>query len=302
MTAIRKLATVLLPLVLAACTSGGASERASAPASAVAGGTFATLPSWAQEFDKPLDAKDFTLQTGGGGWGENQAQYYTNDADNAYTKDGKLIITAIKVAEDQRVNFGGHAYTSARVVTTLKPMYGRIVWENVTLPQGAGTWPSLWLWPANNKFKPSDMATNPKGDPKLLNGEVNVMEWVGVVPADLNCSAHSYLHHPLLDERQGKVAADAQQPHSYWLEWTPNSLKSGVDSLTCMSYTRQARDSVSDWPYDQPYNLIMSLAMGGNWGGMLANKHGLGPDGVDPKFVSAQLTIGAIRYYPYKNP
>jgi len=39
--------------------------------------------------------------------------------------------------------------------------------------------------------------------------------------------------------------------------------------------------------------------MGGDWGGMYAGQPGYGDDGVDPSFNSAQMSVGAIKYYPY---
>ena len=50
----------------------------------------------------------------GGGWGNNEAQYYTNDKKNVRVQNGKLIIEALK--ED----FYGSKYTSSRIKTKKK--------------------------------------------------------------------------------------------------------------------------------------------------------------------------------------
>jgi hypothetical protein len=54
---------------------------------------------WSDEFDYtglPAATK-WTCEVGGGGWGNNELQYYTlNDSHNARVEDGILIIEALK--------------------------------------------------------------------------------------------------------------------------------------------------------------------------------------------------------------
>ena len=54
------------------------------------------------EFNKaaaaPIDSSKWTAETGGGGWGNQELQYYTNSIDNAYHDgQGSLVIKAIKL-------------------------------------------------------------------------------------------------------------------------------------------------------------------------------------------------------------
>ena len=77
---------------------------------------FETTPVWSDEFDytgKPNTSK-WGYDIGGSGWGNNEAQYYTDSENNAKVDNGKLVITAIKEP------FGGKNYTSARLVTKQK--------------------------------------------------------------------------------------------------------------------------------------------------------------------------------------
>ncbi len=265
-------------------------------------GHFAASPSWVQEFNGSGGTPSiFKPETGNDdGWGDDQIQYYTASG-NAFERAGYLNITARKVPSAERSQFGGFTYTSARLTTkgTFTPTYGRIVFENVSLPQGKvdGTWPALWLWPAGQKY--SETAMPKQGFDGPVNGEIDVMEWVGIEPEEHNCSFHAYAHYHKVDERSGQVAVNPATNHTYWLEWTPTSLKSGMDDKVCRELHKQSSDTIADWPYDQPYFLILNLAMGGSWGGLYANQYGIGPDGVDPEFTTAELRIGAIKYYPY---
>ena len=84
---------------------------------------FETRPVWSDEFDytgKPAPNK-WGYDTGGGGWGNNELQYYTDALSNARVAEGKLMITARKEKKDNR------DYTSARLVTKNKGdwTYGR---------------------------------------------------------------------------------------------------------------------------------------------------------------------------------
>ena len=54
---------------------------------------------WSDEFDgKQIDRGkwDFDIGNGDGGWGNDELQYYTNEPNNAFVKDGMLHIRAIK--------------------------------------------------------------------------------------------------------------------------------------------------------------------------------------------------------------
>src|ERR1051326_6903885 len=54
------------------------------------------------EFNGPagtaIDASKWTSEIGGGGWGNQELEYYTNSTDNAYQDgNGTLVIKAVKL-------------------------------------------------------------------------------------------------------------------------------------------------------------------------------------------------------------
>jgi len=98
---------------------------------------------WSDEFNYTglPDSSKWSYDVGGTGWGNNEAEYYTNARlENAEVKDGYLHINAIK--ED----YQGKQYTSARLVTRTKGdwLYGRIE-VSAKLPSGTGMWPAIWM-------------------------------------------------------------------------------------------------------------------------------------------------------------
>ncbi|WP_341839969.1 glycoside hydrolase family 16 protein [Chitinophaga caseinilytica] len=107
---------------------------------------FEATPVWADEFDYnglPDPAK-WTYDLGGGGWGNNELQYYTDKAANAQVANGMLSVIARKEKMDNR------DYTSARLVSKGRGdfLYGRFEIK-AKLPAGKGTWPAIWMLPTD---------------------------------------------------------------------------------------------------------------------------------------------------------
>lgn len=117
---------------------------------------------WQDEFSgNALNSSDWTFETGGNGWGNNERQFYRQE--NVSFQDGHLIITAKKEA------FSGSEYTSSRIITKDKRefKYGRVD-IRALLPEGQGIWPALWMLGAD---------ISEVGWPKC--GEIDIMELVG---------------------------------------------------------------------------------------------------------------------------
>src|SRR5687767_13165255 len=67
--------------------------------------------------DSPIDTNKWTAEIGGGGWGNQELQYYTNSIENAYHDgEGSLVIKAIKLTPPLKLEcwYGACQYTSAR--------------------------------------------------------------------------------------------------------------------------------------------------------------------------------------------
>src|SRR5712664_551768 len=67
---------------------------------------------WHDEFDgATLDVTKWARETGGGGWGNDELEFYTARPENARVADGQLVIEA------RQEPFGDRQYTSARLKT-----------------------------------------------------------------------------------------------------------------------------------------------------------------------------------------
>ena len=223
---------------------------------------------WSEEFDTggAPDPAKWGYDTGGGGWGNNEQEYYTNRLDNAIVSGGTLKIIAKKEA------YSGSAYTSARILSKDKfsVKYGKIE-ARIKLPAGAGTWPAFWM-----------LGNNIATAPWPACGEMDIMEHVG---NQLN-KIFGTLHHPGHSGANGDggtiIIPDATTAfHNYAVEWTATSIKFSVDGVVYYSFV-----NTPALPFNQNFFIIVNMAMGGNFGGT-----------IDPAFTSATMEVDYIRVY-----
>ena len=206
---------------------------------------------WADEFNyKGLpDSSKWNYDIGGNGWGNNELQYYTaNDTLNAIVVEGVLKITARRQVKENR------QYTSARLQTKNKASfkYGKIE-VRAKLPAGRGTWPAIWMLGEN---------IGKEGWPRC--GEIDIMEHVGYDPNKIHSSVHTYS-----------------------IEWTPDKIDFMVDGVIYNHFINEHL-TTKEWPFDQPFYLILNLAVGGNWGGK---------KGVDESVFPATLEVDYVRVF-----
>jgi beta-glucanase (GH16 family) len=217
---------------------------------------------WSDEFDyegEP-DSKKWNYDIGNHQWANRELQAYTNRPSNVYVKNGKLKITALKEKDGER------EYTSTRLVTHGKKsfLYGLFEFR-VKLPKGKGSWPAVWML--------SDAIKNGTSWPKC--GEIDIVEHTGSHENRLLFSLHSERHnHTRKDTKQYTEVYNADGVcddfHDYHMEWTPDYIEYYVDGFSVCRFNKSddSEDQTeSSWPFDQPFYLILNIAVGGSLGG-----------------------------------
>lgn len=234
---------------------------------------------WADEFNKPglPDSTKWGYDVGGNGWGNNELQFYTNRrAENVRVEDGKLIIEARKESYQNR------GYTSARLLTQNKATwtYGRME-AYAKLPKGRGTWPAVWMLGKN---------ISTAGWPRC--GELDIMEHVGYDEGVVHGTAHTEAYnHTKGTQREGKISVNdvTNAFHLYAIEWTADQIDFFVDGTNYYTVQRSALgNSEAQWPFSQPFFLILNVAVGGNWGGQ---------QGVDESIWPQRMEVDYVRVY-----
>ena len=232
---------------------------------------------WADEFNTAgfPDTARWGYDKGGGGWGNNELQFYTAERkENAWVENGHLVISA------RKENFGKREYTSARMITKNKGdwKYGRIE-VKAKLPKGKGIWPAIWMLPTKSAYG---------GWPK--SGEIDIMEFVGYMPDSIFGSVHTGLYnHTIGTQRtKGIVLKDlANAFHVYAIEWTEEKISFLIDDKKYYEFKNE-RSGAGAWPFDQEFHLILNIAVGGNWGGKF---------GVDDSIFPQRMEIDYVRVY-----
>lgn len=230
---------------------------------------------WHDEFDgREIDKTNWTYDLGGGGWGNGEMQIYTDSTDNARVEDGMLVITAQKEA----LEGGGFNFTSARLKTQgLQTFqYGRIE-ARIKVPEGGGLWPAFWMLGENFPEV---------GWPDC--GEIDIMEYVGREPDLIIGTLHGpgYSGAVGLSQWNRQDYAIADDFHTYAVEWDEQQISWFYDGEMYSTYTREDVGN-RPWVFDQPFFIILNLAIGGTLGGIVS------PDTEFP----AQYQIDYVRVF-----
>lgn len=214
---------------------------------------------WEENFDT-INENIWSFEIGNGhaqgipGWGNAEWQYYKRE--NAYVENGVLVIEARK--EQVSDQYGTYNYTSARMKTQGKfnVKFGRIEFR-AKLPYGKGIWPALWMLGEN---------ITQVGWPTC--GEIDVMEYLG---HETN-KVYGTIHGPGYSGASGKGGSYTlpsgdftQDFHIFAVEWDPIGIKWYVDNVKFFQITRV--EVPGDWVFDQPFFIIMNVAVGGYWPG-----------------------------------
>jgi beta-glucanase (GH16 family) len=250
--------TAFLALALAAC---GEINGTSAPAAA-------TPPQWqlvwSDEFNgpngSPPDPANWTYDIGGGGWGNQELETYTNRPVNVRVEDSDLVITALEE------NYTGpdaitRPYTSARLKTQglFSQAYGKFE-ARIRIPSGQGLWPAFWM-----------LGSNFGQVPWPSPGEIDIMENIGKEPS----TVHATVHGPGYSGDNG-ISASFTLPnggrfaddfHVFSLEWEPAEIRFYVDDTLYKTVSPSELPAGADWVFDHPFFIILNVAVGGDWPG-----------------------------------
>lgn len=211
---------------------------------------------WSDEFDQNglPDSNKWSYDVGDHGWGNNELQYYTKEnLQNARVENGRLVIEA------KADNTLAKGYTSARLVTKNKGFwkYGYIE-VKAKLPEGLGTWPAIWMLPEENTFG---------GWPK--SGEIDIMEHVGFDPSVVHGTVHTEAFNHNIGTQKGnqvEIPDFNTEFHVYAIDWKADRIDFYIDDKKYFTFENDGK-TYKEWPFDQPFHLILNIAVGGNWGG-----------------------------------
>lgn len=248
---------------------------------------------WSDEFaGDTIDRAKWGFDVDCWGGGNDEHQCYTKSPRNAAIENGRLVITArhervtgpalprhLRRSAATPEAEATRDFSSARLTTRGKASwrYGRIE-VRASLPQGQGTWPAIWMLPEKDRY-----------GAWAASGEIDILEAVNLgvpcakCPGGRESTILGTLHFGGKWPKNMHKGEEVPFPevldggfHTYAIEWYPDRIVWQVDGRTF------AERRASEWfttgstspgaPFDQPFHLILNLAIGGK----LAETRGLG--------------------------
>jgi beta-glucanase (GH16 family) len=239
-------------------------------------GAITWTTNWCDEFNgaanSPISSANWTYDTGGGGWGNNELETYcaptsntspcSSSSPNAYIDgSGHLAI---------QVRLNGTTYTSARLKTHgLQSFHSGRIEASIQIPSHAGLWAAFWMLGAQPHVSWPTV------------GESDVMEnWptTSNIPGPGGTGNCSTIHTKVTGgSGRGKcfTLPSGEQVdtafHAYGEIWSANMIQFYVDDPTHPFFVVTASDLPSGdvWPFSSsadPFFLITNVAVGGTLG------------------------------------
>jgi len=225
---------------------------------------------WSDEFDgEALDTEKWTPETSCWGGGNNERQCYTARPENVIIEDGVLKLTAkaetftgLKYPQDwtDRGEKITQSYTSGKVRTKglAHWKYGRFE-ARIKLPQGQSTWPAFWMLPEDDTYGEFGAQCDDCGASKTENRSSAALHFGRSWPQN----QFRFKNHILPNGMNAY--------HIFALEWSEGQMDWFVNDQKIFAMTQDewftgivAKDDNKFAPFDQPFYLMLNLAVGGN--------------------------------------
>ena len=255
---------------------------------------------WSDDFDgTTIDPTKWDVFTGNYGT-PKRVQIYSDAPENVRVENGALILEA--TLEDGQWYSGMVSTNDVQEPNNSRFARGNLGWTfgrfeiRARVPHATGMWPALWMRPIDFTY-----GVNDKGKGWPLNGEIDILEYIGPdhnpqwpnAPInELVANAH-WQQDGKRKQRKGTfdlggpeaAAAFVSEWHTYAVEWTPHRLEYFVDGQSYHVIENWASDTGGIGPFDQNFDIIMNLQVGG-W-----------PGDPVPSSAGSQMEIDWVRVY-----
>lgn len=198
------------------------------------------------------------------------AKYFSGSYDQAYVKNGNLVLKAEKIN-------GTYKVAAIRSQGKFDFTYGKVeARARITAVQGG--WAAIWMWPSI--------------EPTLINdGEIDIMEQVNH-ETKVYQTVHSYYTYVLKQNdpiHQISVPFNVNEYNIYAVDWTPDKITFSVNGKTTLTYPNMhLKDEANkkQWPFNKMFYLYLDYKLGetGTW-----------PNGIDDSQLPGYMEIDWIK-------
>ena len=265
--------STLIPVILIFLFAVGCKTKSKVPTDAEREGKEWKLV-WFDDFDSSrLDPAKWTkVPQGSSDWN----RHMTSDPACYELKDGMLYLKGIvnpDTVKDPRPYLTGGIYTKDK----FSFQYGKVE-IRAKLECAKGAWPAMWMLAQENKY-----GEYPR------NGEIDIMEHLNYDDI-IYQTTHSYYTLNLKQDKNpphyGTAKINIAEFNTFGLEWYPNRLVFTVNGKPTFIYPKVKGVDPSQWPYDQPFYLLIDQQLGGNWVGK-----------VNPDDLPVNMIIDWVKIY-----
>lgn len=206
--------------------------------------------------------------------GKSDWNNYMSPFDSCYAlRNGNLVLRGIvnhTQQSDTATYLTGGVYTHGK-----KLFYGGRIEVSAKLQGAQGAWPAIWMLPEG--------ATWPNG------GEIDIMERLNHDSIAYQ-TTHSYYTQVLGEKNNpphgGTNKINPTEYNTYSVDIYPDSLVYAINHKHTYTYPRIQTDKEGQFPFFQPYYLLIDMQLGGTWVG-----------NVNPKELPVEMYIDWVRYY-----
>ncbi|MDD3039371.1 glycoside hydrolase family 16 protein [Bacteroides sp.] len=231
---------------------------------------------WKENFNqkKSFDAQIWSkIPRGGADWDN-----YMTDFDSCYAmRKGELVLRGI--ANHTQINDTA-PYLTGGVYTKGKKAFsnGRIE-IRAKLDPAKGAWPAIWMLPENAEWP--------------VGGEIDIMERLNHDSIAYQ-TVHSYYTYTLgirnLPKSGSKGMIYPNRYNVFAVEMYPDSLLFYINDIHTFTYPRIQTTKKGQFPYNEPFYLLIDMQLGGTWVGA-----------VDPKELPVEMKVDWVRFYQRKS-
>ena len=233
---------------------------------------------WEESFDTD-DSLDTTkwsvIKRNKADWGN----YMSDHPDCIIIQDGKLYLRGI-VNENLKQDTARYLTGGVDTKGKFAFQYGKIE-IRAKLEHARGAWPAMWM-----------LADQPKYGKYPRNGEIDLMEHLNF-ENKVYQTVHSYYTLELKQKTNPPYYTthpiETENFNTYGLEWSSDKLTFTINGEETFTYPRLEGADKSQWPFDQPFYLMIDMQLGGSWVGA-----------VDPGDLPVQMIIDWVQVYQEK--
>jgi len=240
--------------------TGGAPNPTPTPAPTATPMTFNTLV-WSDEFNAAsLNTTNWTLEVGGGGFGNGELEYYTNGQNLTFTGAEMIIHARKENPNNYQCWYGTCTYTSSRLKSQgLREFtYGRLE-ARLQIPYSQGLWPAFWM-----------LGNDIGGVGWPTSGEIDIMENIGKEPSIVHGTLHGPGYSGCCGIGGGYTLPSGQLHdayHVYRVEWESTGFRWYIDNTLYFTVPRATVEARGPWVFSHPFFFLLNVAVGGAWPG-----------------------------------